>query len=387
MVDTNPNQAGIVICRGGLEQVVADELRALDIEVVAIRKRAIDIATDLGGFYRANMGLRSALNVLKPIRTFNARNYDMLYYQSRKTNWHKLFPVDARLRIDVKGGSHKLTHSRYVIHRVKDGITDTFRKLCGGVRPSIDQRDPDLHIVVFLDADEVSLAIDTSGIPLFKRGYRIEHGEAPIKEDLAAGLLALSGWDRKSPLVDPMCGSGTLLFEGWMMAANIAPNLHRRFGFEVLYDYDPELHRRERERLIAAELKPSAALSICGLEIDTPTFRTMDRIRQECFPGAPIQVRNVDFTTCDIGPGFQAAVCNPPYGIRIGEEEEIGPLYRQLGAFLERHLGGGRAAIYTANHDAAPLFGGDYASALPILNGSLEGRLYRFSPEAHGRGT
>jgi putative N6-adenine-specific DNA methylase len=379
-VNPLPNQDGIVICRGGLEQVVADELRALDIEVTAIRKRAIDIATDLGGFYRANMGLRSALNVLKPIRSFNARNYDMLYYQSRKTNWHKLFPVDARLRIDVKGGSHKLTHTRYVIHRVKDGITDTFRKLCGGVRPSIDQRDPDLHIVVYLDADKTALAIDTSGIPLFKRGYRIEHGEAPIKEDLAAGLLSLSGWDRRSSLIDPMCGSGTLLFEAWMMAANIAPNLHRRFGFEMLYDYDPEWHEREKQQLISRQATVPADLRICGLEIDAPTFRTMEGIRQKCFPEAPIQVTNADFTTFDPGPGFQAAVCNPPYGIRIGEAEEIGPLYRELGAFLSRHLAHARAGIYTVNHEAAPLFGGDFNSALPILNGSLEGRLYRFSP-------
>ena len=380
-MDTNTKQDGIVICRGGLEQVVADELRALDIEVVAIRKRAIDISTDLGGFYRANMGLRSALNVLKPIRTFNARNYDMLYYQSRKTNWHKFFPVDARLRIDVKGGSPNLTHSRYVIHRVKDGITDTFRKLCNNVRPSIDQRDPDLHIVVYLDKNKVTLAFDTSGIPLFKRGYRIEHGEAPIKEDLAAGLLALSGWDRRSPLIDPMCGSGTLLFEAWMMAARIAPNLNRRFGFEMLYDYDPDLHESEKQKLIADQTEVEG-LEIRGLEIDAPTFRTMDGIRRECFPNAPIQVENADFTTYDAGTGFQAAVCNPPYGIRIGEEDEIGPLYRQLGSFLQRHIPGGSAGIYTVNHENAPLFGGNFDKALPILNGSLEGRLYRFSPSA-----
>jgi putative N6-adenine-specific DNA methylase len=114
---------GIVVCRGGLEEVVAAELKALGIRVLGVRKRAVDIETDLGGIYRANMALRCALNVLVPIRSFNARNYDLLYYQSRKTNWHKLFPADARLRIDVKGHSNKLTHTRYVIHRVKDGIS------------------------------------------------------------------------------------------------------------------------------------------------------------------------------------------------------------------------------------------------------------------------
>ena len=373
-------EPGIVICRGGLEQVVAEELKALDIGVVAVRKRTIDITTDLAGFYRANMGLRSALNVLRPIRTFNARNYDMLYYQSRKTNWHKFFPVEARLRIDVKGGSHNLNHTRYVIHRVKDGITDTFRKLQDGVRPSIEKDNPDVHIVVYLDKNKVTLAFDTSGVPLFKRGYRVDHGEAPIKEDLAAGLLALSGWDRKSPLIDPMCGSGTLLFEAWMMAAGIAPNLERRFGFEKLFEYDPEIHQQEKARLAARQTTAAQNLELLGIEIDPPTFRTLRKIRDAHFPDAPIRIENTDFRNFDPGPGIRTAVCNPPYGIRSGEEADIGPLYRDLGSFLQRHLPGGHAAIYTVNHDAAPLFGGDPNHSVPLLNGSLEGRLYRVAP-------
>jgi len=378
----NDPRPGIVVCRGGLEPVVADELRALGIRVVAVRKRAIDIETDLAGFYRANMALRCALNVLAPLRSFNARNYDLLYYQSRKTNWHKLFPADARLRIDVKGHSNKLTHTRYVIHRVKDGVTDTFRKLAGGRRPSIDKRDPEVHIVVHLDAHRVTLCLDTSGVPLFKRGYRAEHGEAPIKEDLAAGIVALSGWDRRSPLLDPMCGSGTLLFEAWMAAANIAPNLDRRFGFESLHDYDPALHQRERKAL-AARPSPPDGLQLLGTEIDEATFRTLKKIRDRHFPDAPIRLEHTDFRQFDPPPGFLTLVCNPPYGIRIGEEEDIAPLYRDLGAFLAAHLAGGCAAIYTANHAAAPLFGADPADSTPMLNGSLEGRLYRIRPKGN----
>lgn len=374
--------SGFVLCRGGLEEVVARELRDLAIEVVEVRKRAVEIVTDLGGFYRANMGLRSALNVLRPIRSFNARNYDLLYYQSRKTNWHKLFPVAARLRIDVKGHSPKITHTRYAIHRVKDGITDTFRKLRGGQRPSIEKRDPDVHVVVYLEKHRVTLALDTSGAPLFKRGYRLEHGEAPIKEDLAAGLLALSGWDRKSSLLDPMCGAGTLLFEAWMMAAGIAPNLHRKFGFEALYDYDPALHEAERRKLEEAQTPPPKDMRLLGLEIEAGTFRTLKSIRDRFFPGAPIDLEQCDFREFDPGGAFHTAVCNPPYGIRSGEEAEIGPLYRALAEFLERHLFRGQAAIYTANQEAAPLFGGNLENSVPLLNGSLEGRLYRFTPAA-----
>ncbi len=374
---------GFVLCRGGLEEVVARELRELEIEVVDKRKRAIEIVTNLAGFYRANMGLRSALNVLRPIRTFNARNYDLLYYQSRKTNWHKLFPVDARLRIDIKGHSPKITHTRYAIHRVKDGITDTFRKLCDGVRPSIEKRNPDVHVVVYLEKHRATLALDMSGTPLFKRGYRIEHGEAPMKEDLAAGLLALSGWDCRSPLLDPMCGSGTLLFEAWMMAAGIAPNLHRRFGFEALLDYDPQVHAAERRRLEARQAQPEG-MRLLGIEIDGATFRTLQKIRAQHFPDAPIQLEHGDFRNLDPGGEFGAAVCNPPYGLRSGETFEITPLYQALGAFLRQHLAGRCAGIYTANHEAAPHFGGDPKASVPLLNGSLEGRLYRVALDGAG---
>lgn len=369
--------SGYVLCRGGLEPVVAQELRDLDIEVVEVRKRAVEIVTDLGGFYRANMGLRSALNVLRPIRSFNARNYDLLYYQSRKTNWHKLFPVESRVRIDVKGHSPKITHTRYAIHRVKDGITDTFRKLCDGARPSIDKRDPDVHVVVYLEKHKVTLAIDTSGVPLFKRGYRVEHGEAPMKEDLAAGIVALSGWDRKSPLIDPMCGAGTLLFEAWMIAAGIAPNLRRRFGFESLYDYDRELHERERQKLEEAESQRPDGVSLLGLEIDKPTFRTLRQIRDQYFPNAPMNLTQGDFRTFEPEGKLGGLICNPPYGIRIGEEEDIGPLYQDLGTFLARHLPEGRAGIYTANHQAAHFFGGKEKNSVKLRNGSLEGRLYQ----------
>jgi len=375
--------AGFVLCRGGLEEVVVKELRELEIEVVARRKRAVEIVTNLAGFYRANMGLRSALNVLRPIRSFNARNYDLLYYQSRKTNWHKLFPVDARIRIDIKGHSPKITHTRYAIHRVKDGITDTFRKLCHGVRPSIEKRNPDVHVVVYLEKHRATLALDMSGTPLFKRGYRIEHGEAPMKEDLAAGLLSLSGWDRRSPLLDPMCGSGTLLFEAWMMAAGIAPNLHRRFGFEALHDYDPQIHDAERRRLEARQSHPEG-MRLLGIEIDQATFRTLQKIRARHFPEAPIQLEHGDFRNLDPGDEFGAAVCNPPYGLRSGEEFEITPLYQALGTFLRRHFAGRCAGIYTANHEAAPHFGGDPGASVPLLNGSLEGRLYRIALDAAG---
>lgn len=167
------------------------------------------------------------------------------------------------------------------------------------------------------------------------------------------------------------------------MAAGIAPNLNRRFGFESLYDYDAEVHAAEREGLAGAAIREAPRLRLVGMEIDRKTYQTACGIRAEHFPEAPIELIHGDFRNVKPGEGIGTAVCNPPYGIRIGEEEDIGPLYRALGEFLQRELPRGQAAIYTANHEAAPLFGGDLSNSIPLLNGSLEGRLYRIAP---GRG-
>jgi putative N6-adenine-specific DNA methylase len=214
-------------------------------------KRSVAFSTDKRGLYRMNMGLRSAIQVLIPIRTFNARDYKLLYFQSRRTNWHQYFTEQKTLRIDVNGYSPTLRNTQYVIHRVKDGIVDTFRKLSEGVRPSIDKADPEIHVVVHLQGTKVTLCLDSSGVPLFKRGYRTEHGEAPIKEDLAAGILLLAEAEKHTGLIDPMCGSGTFLFEGWMLVNSVAPNLRRTFACQHWLDYDEAAFLEEQAGLQA----------------------------------------------------------------------------------------------------------------------------------------
>ncbi len=372
-----PDLEGLVGTRAGLEKSVAGELKSLGIPVTRIGRRAVFFRTDLAGVYRANMGLRSGLNVLLPIRTFNARNYDMLYYQSRKTNWHKLFPVERTLRIDVNGGSDELRNSEYVVHRVKDGIVDTFRKLAGGIRPSIDKRDPDIHIVVHLDAHRVTLCLDTSGQPLFKRGYREAHGIAPLKEDLAAAILRIAGWDGTTSLIDPLCGSGTFLFEAWMKAANKAPNLDRRFAFESLFDYDAHLHAAEREALEAAERSPRPEFKIIGLEKDAATRTVAETIRKTYFLDAPITIEATDFRAWPDTVERFFAVTNPPYGKRIGTHAEAVALHRELADFLRKRCPNGRAAVFSANPDGIAALGPTEKS-WTLYNGALEGQLVRF---------
>ncbi len=391
MTESEPEQQnGLVTCRAGLERVIADELKELAIEVTRIGTRAVFFRTDRAGVYRANMGLRSALSVLLPIRRFNARNYDMLYFQSRKTFWHKMFSVDRTVRIDVNGGSSQLRNTQYVVHRVKDGIVDTFRKLCEGKRPSIDKRDPDVHVVVHLDGPRVTLCLDTSGVPLFKRGYRVEHGEAPLKEDLAAGILALSGWDGRMPLCDPMCGAGTFLFEGWMRATRRAPNLERRFAFESLFSYDPATHAAEQEALRSGIIDPPTGFELFGCERAPAAVRVMERIHREHFPEAPLRVEEMDFRALQTPPVGCFAVTNPPYGRRLGggrspdgdadSRGDLNRLYRDLGCHLRRiRQDGGSAAVLSAWEDAARTIGLEPTRRFTLYNGAIRCDLLCFS--------
>lgn len=377
--EAHQKHEGLITCRAGLEQIVAQELKSLDVKVVKVGKRAVFFETDLAGIYRANMGLHSAISVLLPLRTFNARNYDMLYYQSRKTNWHKLFEVDRTVRIDVNGGSDVLTHSAYVVHRVKDGIVDTFRKLTDGKRPSIDKGAPDVHVVVHLEGTRVTLCLDTSGIPLFKRGYRTDHGAAPIKEDLAAGIVQLCGWDRTSPLLDPLCGSGTLLFEAWLLASRTAPNLHRGFAFQHISGYDPALHQQEQMAL-AARICPPPGMKLYGIDSDPHMVNLTHRIWQEHFPTAPIVLQTGKFQDKIKQVPPAALISNPPYGERLGDAGLMPGLYADLGKLFRSPKLLAGSGLFTAYAEARAALACKPVKEFTLFNGALEGRLMLFQP-------
>ena len=368
----------VATCRPGLEAVLAGEIKALDGEDIRPSKRAVYFRTDLAGVYRLNMALRTAIQVLVPLRTFNARDYQLLYYQARRTNWHQYFTAEKTLRIDVNGHSPNLRNTQYVVHRIKDGIVDTFRKLADGQRPSIDKAVPEIHIVGHLDRNEVTLCLDSSGVPLFKRGYRQEHGGAPIKEDLAAGILLLSGIENCAGLVDPLCGSGTFLFEGAMIAGGIAPNRDREFSFQHWLDYDPELHAAEKEKLKARET-PQPGFAIQGCELEAGTLELARRIRDQHFPEARVELVQSRFEDWETKIPGALLVANPPYGERLGADEDLGPLYRELGFAARRMVPGGRLAVFTTNRKAARQIPLKAESALTLFNGSLEGLLYQYS--------
>lgn len=367
----------VATCRPGLEGVLSGEIGLLGGERVSKGKRSVSFSTDKRGLYRMNMGLRSAIQVLVPIRTFNARDYKLLYFQSRRTNWHQYFNEHKTLRIDVNGSSPTLRNTQYVVHRVKDGIVDTFRKLTEGVRPSIDKAEPEIHVVVHLQGTKVTLSLDSSGLPLFKRGYRTEHGEAPIKEDLAAGILLLAEADRHEGIIDPMCGSGTFLFEGWMLQHNIAPNLGRSFACQNWHDYDESAFLEEKAAL-EAKSRPASGCRIIGLDRDASALAIARRIKDQTFPDAGIEFHEAVFQTSDTRIKGGLAVTNPPYGKRLGTEAELPDLYRDLGVFAKTAVPAGQLAVFTTNRKAARQIRLKQDRALTLFNGALEGLLYQY---------
>jgi 23S rRNA G2445 N2-methylase RlmL len=369
----------VATCRPGLEGVLSGEIARLGGESISKGKRSVNFSTDKRGLYRMNMGLRSAIQVLVPIRTFNARDYKLLYFQSRRTNWHQYFTEQKTLRIDVNGYSPTLRNTQYVVHRVKDGIVDTFRKLTEGTRPSIDKADPEIHIVVHLQGTKVTLCLDSSGAPLFKRGYRTEHGEAPLKEDLAAGILLLAEADKHRGLIDPMCGSGTFLFEGWMLFNNVAPNLRRSFACQHWLDYDEEAFLEEQAGLQArARTGENSCRPMIGLDKDASALAVARRIREQFFPDAEIEFREAAFQDDPAIIDGGLMVTNPPYGKRLGTEDDLPGLYRDLGNFAKGCVPGGQLAVFTTNRKAARQIRLTQDRALTLFNGALEGLLYQY---------
>ena len=375
---TEQRRECVATCRPGLEGVLAEELRLHGVEDGRPGRRCVYFSCSTAQLYRLNMAVRTAIQILLPLRTFNARDYDLLYFQARRTNWHQLFTVDKTLRIDVNGHSDTLRNTQYVVHRIKDGIVDTFRKLSGGIRPSVDKSEPEVHVVAHLDGNRVTLCLDSSGVPLFKRGYRTEHGEAPLKEDLAAGILLLSGIDKADALWDPVCGSGTFLFEGWMIFNQVAPNLHRSFSFQHWLDYQPEVYAAEKTALEAQQRQPRDPRPVIGCEINPAAHAVACRIRDRHFPDSGIEFVKGAFQ--DNGRPLPGAlmVANPPYGERMGEADELGKLYNDLGWAARCHISGGKLAVFTTNRKAIRQIRFRSERTLTLFNGALEGLLYQY---------
>ncbi len=354
----------------GLEEVLRDELIELGAENVEVGKRMVQFEGDLALMYKANICLRTALRILKPIVKFTASDPDELYDAVREIAWEKYMSADSTFSIDSTVSSADFTHSKFVTYRVKDGIVDHFNDICGK-RPSIRLQGADIQLNVHISENRVTISLDSSGEPLSKRGYKVENTEAPINEVLAAGIIMLTGWKGDCDFADPMCGSGTFLIEAALIAANINPGIYReKFAFETWEDFDEELFEEiynddsgERE----------FAYKIYGGDIDPEVVKIARRNVKNAKVENMVEVscKSIEDWTDNAPEGV--LVMNPPYGQRINPTNMTAQaLYRTIGTCLKKNFEGWNAWIIGLEEGFMQDIGLKPSVKYPLLNGGLE---------------
>ncbi len=362
------------ICPRGLETLLQDELAALGATELKITHGGVHFAGDWAVCYRANLESRLATRILWHLVTGPYTREDDIYRLAVRQLWPNHFSVANTFRVVTTAIKCPLKSLDFVTLRVKDAVCDRFRE-DAGERPNIDTRYPDVSVHVFLTADRCTLYLDTSGQPLWQRGFRRASVDAPVKENLAAGILKLSGWQPDTPLVDPMCGSGTFLLEAVQMALDRAPGLDRHFGFERLKKFDAALWTHIRNAALA-RVKNPAQLDIRGSDHDERAVRAARRNLEEAGFSQWVRVNTTDLLELSAQAPTGTLVANPPYGERLGEQEELAAFYPQLGAALKRHWAGWNCFFFTADLRLPKLMGLKPSRKTPLYNGPLECRLF-----------
>ncbi len=363
----------------GLEDILAEELRSLGAQNVEPGRRMVSFEGDLSMLYRANMCCRTALRILKPIYKFIAHDPESLYERIKEFDWTTVLSLDKTFSIDTVANSDEFTHSRYVTYRVKDGIVDFFKDRLGpDCRPKVRLQDADVMINVHIAGERVTVSLDSSGESLHKRGYRVAQTEAPINEVLAAGIILQSGWKGDTPLVDPMCGSGTFLIEAALIASGIMPGIYRkRFAFESWPDFDAELfdsiynddsqERTFEHKIYGGDISPKA-VSIAQANIKSAgVAKYID-----------LQVKPLSQWTEAPEHGTPGVIItNPPYGERISSDDMDG-LYAMIGSKLKHVFGGYHAWIIGYREEYFHKIGLAPSIKMQLLNGALECELREY---------
>ncbi len=359
----------------GFEDILAKELQTLGAQEVEQGVRMVSFKGDKGFMYKANLALRTALKILKPIYAFRAYNEKSLYKGVQGIDWSQYLDVNQSFVVDVTLHSDHFNHSQFVALKTKDAIVDQFRDKFGK-RPDIDKDFPDLRINIHIHNDQCSVALDTSGNSLHQRGYRIATNIAPINEVLAAGMLLLSGWDGQGDFLDPMCGSGTILAEAAMIACNIPPNLNRKeFAFEKWNDWDNDLF----DTIIDSLMKKTREFhyTIKGYDkAPSAVEKAKDNIRNANLDDYVTISRENFFDTEKETRGPLHIVFNPPYGERLDVDMER--FYREIGDTLKQGYPGTNAWFITANLEALKFVGLKPSRKIKLFNGKLESRLVKY---------
>lgn len=359
----------------GLEEVVADELSNLGATNIEILNRAVKFFGDNELLYKSNLYLHTALKVLKPFALFQLRDEEDLYKKIKSIDWEQYMSVDGTLAIDATVNGETFTHSQFVALKSKDAVVDQFREKYDR-RPSIDLENPDLKINLHIRDRECSVSLDSSGLPLGKRGYRKAQSLAPLSEVLAAGIIILSGWDKKQDFVDPMCGSGSFSIEAAMMACNMAPGRLRNFTFEKWLDFDSTLWNK-----IKAEEEANVTIPLCKIytsDIDPRSVEIAESNATYAKVNQYIEFKELDFLNPDLFFHNSTIIMNPPYGERMRDKDDIIPFYQEIGTQLKHHCEGSDAWIISSNIRALKFVGLRPSRKIKLFNGPLECRLQKF---------
>lgn len=365
-------------CESGLEPVLADELMAIGGRDVTPVRRGVSFTGTKDTIWRANLQCRTANRVLVELLHWGAKDREQLYNGARGLRWSDWFDNDCTLAVDsvVKGE----IASQFANQVVKDAICDHFR-MATGARPSVDRHNPDVPVSLHLVDGVATLSLDSSGSRLHRRGYRAGTGEAPLKETLAAGIIALTGWDGRSPLLDPMCGSGTLLIEAAMMSRGMPPGGLRSqsdgWAFERWRDHDGVRFNQLVRRLLENPRR-SAEAPIYGFDVEPFVLDCAERGSERAGVRADITFAKGTVERVEAPAESGTLVCNPPYGVRIGETEELGDLYEAFGNTLKRQFSGWTAWILCGDKALEKRIGLRASKRIALFNGAIECRLLRF---------
>ncbi|WP_255410604.1 class I SAM-dependent RNA methyltransferase [Apibacter sp. wkB309] len=358
----------------GLEDVLVQELKQLGASQIVKKNRAVEFLGDLGFLYKANYSLRTALKILVPIHHFKAKNETIFEKEINKIPWENYFFNSQSFAIDATVYSDYFKHSQYIMLKMKDGIVDRFRKKFGK-RPDIERFNPDIKLHLHISNQEVTISLDSSGDPLFKRGYRKSHFEAPINEVLAAGLLNLAGWDGKGNFLDPMCGSGTLLVEAAMIALNMPPQLHRKqFGFMNWKNFDLELFNKIKDTRIN-RIKDFSG-KIIGYDISDKALISAKNNIEAADLSEFIELKNQDFFTSQKELFPLLVVFNPPYDERLSITTDH--FYKNIGDTLKNNYKNTLAWFITSDLEAYKKIGLRPSRKIKIYNGKLECRFFQY---------
>ena len=358
----------------GFEKILAKEISELGGANVKIRNRLVEFEGDNGFMYKANYSLRTAVRILKPIHKFRAKNEDELYEEVKKYEWENIFHENQSFRIDFTVNSPNFKHSQFAALKVKDAIVDRFRDLTNK-RPNVEKNNPDIIVNLHISHTTVTLSLDSSGEPLFKRGYRKETGLAPINEVMAAGLLSMAGWDGKGNFLDPMCGSGTLLIEAAMMAMNIPAQLHREhFSFENWRDFDKEFFEKIKETRLNRIREFHG--EIIGYDINMLMIKVAQMNIKSADLEEFIKVKQVNFFQTKKEHFPLLIIFNPPYGERMETTTE--DFYRKIGDTLKNNYPNTFAWFITSDLESARDTGLWYSEKIKLFNGKIETEFVKY---------